>query len=90
MAKQQPSDHDMILQMHTELIGLGDGGGMVGEHREIREDVSEIKTIIPTLMTKDNCSKTRRSNSKIKFGIWQIIIGTTGIVSGIILAIIFL
>lgn len=80
MAKQQPSDHDMILQMHTELIGLGDSGGMVKEHHEMR-------IIIPTLMTKDNCIKTRRNNKKIKFGIWQIVIAIVAIVSGYIIGV---
>ncbi len=80
MANQQPSDHDMILQMYTELIGLGDGGGLIKEHHE-------VMIIIPTLMTKEDCVETRKNNKRVKFGIWQTVVGILGIVSGYIIGV---
>ncbi len=80
MANQQPSDHDMILQMYTKLIGLGGGGGLIKEHHE-------VMIIIPTLMTKEDCVETRKNNKRVKFGIWQTVVGILGIVSGYIIGV---
>lgn len=46
MAKEELTDHVMIAQIYTELMGLDGSGGLIKEHQNMKKDVNGLKQYV--------------------------------------------
>jgi len=62
------SDHDMITNIYTELMGLDGSGGMIQEHKEMKQDVDMLKQ---GCVSEKTCEDNRKHTAFHRRNVWR-------------------